>query len=197
MHVEHVHPLLAAGAAMPAAAQLKPPVGTAGGVGALTGAEGVEDFAAPGLSASQMVHFEVAVEGLLSPQTEQSQLSAGFEGALSPAASQLKPDVGGAGATTGGEGDEVAGVDAPGLAASQTVHFDVAVEGLLSPQTGQPQLSAGFVGTFSPAAPQLNPIAGGAGTDTGGDGEEVVAGVDAPGLSASQTVHFEIAVGGC
>lgn len=86
-------------------------------------------------------------------------------------------------------------MEAPGLSASQTVHCFVAVGGLLSPHIVQSQLSAGFVGAFSPAAPQLNPFeggCGGAGAATGADAAEAE---DAPGLSASQTAHFNVAEG--
>jgi len=140
MHVEHVQesPAGFGGGFIPAAAQLNPV--TAG-------------FGLSALGASQTVHFSVALAGFFSAHVEHVHSSAaGFGGGFMPAAAQLNAGTG------------EAGFGLPGRGASQTVHFSVALAGLLSEQSGHVHVSpAGFAGGFSPAAVQLKPAAAAAG----------------------------------
>lgn len=91
MHVEHFQPAAADGGFIPAAAQLNPLTGAAGGIGALACAD--ETLDAPGFGASQTWHLVNAVDGLLNPQSAQSHVSAGLVGTFKPAAAQSNPPV--------------------------------------------------------------------------------------------------------
>lgn len=139
-HMEHVH--LSAdpdGFAIPAAAQLKPVV---------AGAEGL-----PGRGASQIVHFSVALAGFCNEHIEHVHLSPASPGFFIPAAAQSKPFAADAAAL-------------PGLGASHTVHFSVALAGFWRAHVEHVHLSAASAGFCMPAADQSKPFAVGAG---GGD----------------------------
>ena len=98
----------------------------------------------------------------------------------------------------------------PGFGASQTVHFSLADAGFIRSQVPHFHPSMFVVGSFNPAAPQLNPpepepakvvvvevppephtkgVEGG----FGGEVDGVAEGFSAPGFDASQTVHFSAA----
>ena len=128
---------------------------------------------APGLGASQTVHFSLADAGFFKSQVPHfhSSVFAVVVG-FNPAALQLnppelvevvvvkvapEPKTGGAGGGFGMESDVavVEGFSAPGFGASHTVHFSVADAGFTKPQVSQFQPSV--FGGFNPAAPQLNP----------------------------------------
>lgn len=123
-----------------------------------------------------MVHFAFASAGFFNPHSPHVHSAAEpFDvGAFRPTAPQLKLVALGAEAAV-----------APGLGASQIVHFSVAVEGFFSEHWLQfHSPSAGPVVGSTPAAPQLNEGAGWGGS------------VAVPGLGASQIVHLTIAPAG-
>ena len=74
----------------------------------------------------------------------------------------------------------------PGFGVSQIVHFSLADAGFIRSQVPHFHPSVFAVGSFNPAAPQLNPP-----EPEPADGEEE--GFSAPGFGASQTVHFSVA----
>ena len=97
--------------------------------------------------------------------------------------------------------------DAPGLGASQILHFSLADAGFTKSQVPHFHPSVSVVGGFNPAAPQLNPpvevvvvvevlpgfhvrgVEGGFGMENDGTAEDF----SAPGFGASHTVHFSVA----
>ena len=215
-------------------AELKPPNrnGPEGGVGieiVFPEPESEED--APGLGASQTVHFSLADDGFVKSQIPHLHPSVPVVGGFNPAAPQLnppepelvevvvvevlpEPHVRVAEGGFGMENDGVAeDFSAPGFGASHTVHFSVADAGFIKSQVPHFQPSALVLGGFNPAAPQSNPpepelvavkavvstvvelvpekseVEGGLGIENG----EGAAGLVAPGLGASHTVHFSIA----
>jgi hypothetical protein len=94
MHTPHSQPAFLAGAARPAAPQLKPPAAGAGAGAAAGAAAGAGAPAALGRGSSQAGHWALSA-ALVSMQTPQVQLSAGLAaGGLTPAIAQLKPDAG-------------------------------------------------------------------------------------------------------
>lgn len=221
MQVLHVHSLplaleVEAAGADGLAPKLNPPVGTDGGAG---GPDGAADFA-PGLGASQIVHCSFALSGFLSMQVlHVHSLPADFAGAAGVAAGlepKLKPPLG----TDGGAGGPDEAVDlAPGLGASQIVHCSFALSGFLSiqvlhvhslpplaglaaedagaedlaPKVKPPLGAEGGAGALEPE-PELEPkLKPPLGTDGGAGGPDGAAAL-APGLGASQMVHFSVAV---
>jgi hypothetical protein len=116
------------------------------------------------LGSSQAAHFAL-VRSLFTMQTLHFHVPGAFVGALSPAADQLKPPVGAAGFE---DPDIAAGavVAVPFVAAdsgrgsSHAPHL-VLAELLLIIQTEHFHESAGFIGAFIPAAPQLKPVEAG------------------------------------
>lgn len=219
-------------------AELKPPNrnGPGGGVGieiVLPEPESEED--APGLGASQTVHFSSADDGFVKSQVPHLHPSVPVVRGFNPAAPQLnplepelvevvavvvvvemlpEPHVRGVEGGFGMENDGVAeDFSAPGFGASHTVHFSVADAGFIKSQVSHFQPSALVLGGFNPAAPQSNPpepelvavkavvsaavelvpeksgVEGGLGIENG----EGAAGLVAPGLGASHTVHFSVA----
>lgn len=218
-------------------AELKPPNrnGPEGGVGieiVFPEPESEED--APGLGASQTVHFSLADDGFVKSQVPHFHPSVLVVGGFNPAAPQLNPlepelvevvavvvvevlpapHVRGVEGGFGMENDGVAeDFSAPGFGASHTVHFSVADAGFIKSQVPHFQPSVLVLGGFNPAAPQSNSpepelvavkavvstvvelvpekreVAGGLGIENGEGG----AGLVAPSLGASHTVHFSVA----
>ena len=135
------------GTLSPAAAQLKPPEGSASS----------EESA--GRGPSQETHLALAAS-LSTMQTVHVHVPGAFVGALIPAAAQLKPSVGAAGF---GSSDTVAGtvvvpfvVAESGRGSSHEMHLDLEAS-LLTMQVPQAQEPGAVVGGFTPAASQLKP----------------------------------------
>lgn len=152
-----------------------------GGVGGGFGMENdgaTEDFPAPGFGVSHTAHFSVADAGFIKSQVPHFQPSVLVLGGCNPAALQSNPPElelvvavdtaafvvvelvpkgreveGGLGIEN--EGDTTGPV-APGLGASQTVHFSAAVAGFIKSQVPHFHPSC-FGGGFKPAVTQLNP----------------------------------------
>ena len=129
---------------------------------------------APGLGASQTVHFSSADAGFIKSQVPHFHPSVFVVGGLNPAVPQLdpsepepseggmkalpKPHLRGVEGGFGMENDGTAGVfSVPGFGASHTVHFSMAVVGFIKSQVPHFHPSVLAVGGLSPAVPQLNP----------------------------------------
>jgi len=168
---------------------------------------------APGLGASQIVHFSLAEAGFIKAQVPHSHPSVFVVGGLNPAAPQLNPPepelvelvevLPGpkTRAVEGGFGIEKDGVaadfSAPGFGESHTVHFSAAEEEFIRSQVPHFQPSVSVVGGFNPAAPQLNPpeseLVAAAAAMVELAPNENGTGLVAPGLGVSHTVHFSVA----
>lgn len=134
LHVQ-LPPAGAAGAFIPAAAQLNPVT------------DGDDVF--PGRGASQTVHFSTTLAGFFSIQQEHSHSSPeAAGGGFIPAPAQLNPPAAGGAAVL------------PGRGSSQTEHFSVALAGFFSMQPEHSHSSPEVVGCFIPAAAKSKPLTG-------------------------------------
>ena len=174
--------------------------GPEGGTGMEKPPEPEPEEDAPGFGESQTVHFSLADAGFIKSQVPHFHPSVFVVGGLTPAAPQLnppepEPKAKGVEGGFGGENDGAADdFSAPGFGVSHTMHFSAADPGFIKSQVPHFQPSAFVVGGFNPAAPQLNPpdpelvevVVEGLGVED----------EEAPGLGASQTVHFSTADAG-